>query len=491
MAQRARLVPPRESRTYWPWHDVEWSSVRASSLSVRERRLEAANILAGASATRAAIESQQSGWARLSDFARVWQPSRLKGIQVESRFGTPFLTAGQMYDVRPVARKWLSLNRTPDSEQRIVSEGAIVVTCSGNVGRATVAHAATAGVLVSHDLLRVEPKSENCAGWLYAYLRAPTVRRMMKSTDYGQIVKHLETQHLDELPVVFPPDVMLLRECDRRLRRIIACRNEAVHKNREAETLFGNCFPGLRDTGSQAGFVVSARDKMFGSRRRFDAWYHNPRKEAIERCLRQYSREWVTLEEAGCDIWLPNRFRRIPAESGALLVDSSQIFEINPDYGKRISPSGISDKEGGTVQPGWLMMARSGQIYGLIGSVALATELHRGKVVSDHVTRIVPGGGLEAGYVYVAMGHPVLGRWRVKALAWGSSVPCIEVEDLRAFGIPRLDSTLEREISKAASEAFALWMEADQLEEELASMAEEEVEEFARGVRRGGPADSA
>lgn len=485
MAQRARLVPPQGSPTEWPWHEVEWSSVRASSLSVRERRLEAANVLARASATRAAIESQQTGWARLSDFARVWQPSRLKGIQVEERFGTPFLAASQIYDVRPVPRKWLSANRTPDREQRFVSEGTIVVTCSGNVGRATVAHAATAGALVSHDLLRVEPKSGDSAGWLYAYLRAPTVRRMMKSTDYGQIVKHLETQHLDALPVVFPPDVALLQECDEGMKRIVACRNEAVRRNREAEALFGNCFLEIPETQSQVGFVVGARDRMFGTRRRFDAWHHHPRREAVERCLRRQCREWVTLREAGCDIWLPNRFRRVPAEDGALLVDSSQNFEVNPDYSKRISVTGIRDERGGTVEPGWLMMSRSGQVYGLIGSVALATERHKDKVVSDHVTRIVPGGGLEAGYLCVAMGHPVLGRWRVKALAWGSSVPCIEVEDLKSFCIPRVDAAVEQKISELASEAFALWAEADQLEDELANLAEQEVGEFARGIRRG------
>ena len=64
-----------------------------------------------------------AGWA--------WQPSRLKGIQVSPEHGTPFLAATQVFDVRPVPRKWLSLNRTNDHVQRFVHEGTILLTCSG------------------------------------------------------------------------------------------------------------------------------------------------------------------------------------------------------------------------------------------------------------------------------------------------------------------------------------------------------------------------
>src|SRR5208337_3725715 len=47
---------------------------------------------------RLAIESQAVGWQRFNQIADVWQPSRLKGIQVSQDFGTPFLTATQVFD---------------------------------------------------------------------------------------------------------------------------------------------------------------------------------------------------------------------------------------------------------------------------------------------------------------------------------------------------------------------------------------------------------
>lgn len=49
----------------------------------------------------AIIIQQDKGWKRLSEMARSWQLSRLKGIQVNRTYGTPFLAATQVFDVRP------------------------------------------------------------------------------------------------------------------------------------------------------------------------------------------------------------------------------------------------------------------------------------------------------------------------------------------------------------------------------------------------------
>ena len=166
MAVRARLTPPRATQTEWPWHKVKASSLKASLLFSDGRRMEAENFLASGFGTRVAIEAKGAGWTRLSNVARTWQPSRLKGIQVSPEFGTPFLAATQLYDVRPAPRKWLSLERTGDHAQRFVDEGTILVTCSGSVGRATLAHSTIKGVLISHDLLRIEALDPDWWGWI-------------------------------------------------------------------------------------------------------------------------------------------------------------------------------------------------------------------------------------------------------------------------------------------------------------------------------------
>lgn len=478
MAVRARLTPPRVTQTDWPWHKVKASSLKASLLFNGGRRMEAENFLANGFGTRVAIEAKGAGWKRLVDVARTWQPSRLKGIQVGPEFGTPFLAATQVYDVRPVPRKWLSLNRTSDHAQRFVDEGTILVTCSGSVGRATLAHSTIKGVLISHDLLRIEAIDPGWWGWIYAYLRAPTVREMMKAAQYGHIIKHLETHHLDDLPILVPDDPGITARCNAAAERIIASRNEAFAKIREAEALFAKQFPAGEPQADATAFLRRASQALFQNRRRFDAWSHNPEKEEIERRLSASCKGWTTLEEAGTQVWLPNRFKRIPAEDGVELIDSSQIFELNPDYNRRISAAGIADRSNGFVKSGWIMMSRSGQVYGLLGSVAMATEQHAGKVVSDDVIRIAPSDGLRPGYLYVAISHSELGRPRAKALAYGSSIPHVEVEDLKAFSIPRLAPELEEQISDLAEDAFKLWSEGDEIENEIAELAETVISDF-------------
>ena len=405
MAVRTRLIPPRETHSDWPWHRVKAKSLKASLLFSGERRMEAEAFLAEGFATRLGIESKRSGWARLGQLARTWQPSRLKGIQVSPEFGTPFLTATQVYDVRPVPRKWLSLNRTTDYAQRLVDEGTILLTCSGSVGRATLAHSSTKGILISHDLLRIDSNDADLWGWIYAYLRAPAVRAMMKATQYGHIIKHLETHHLEKLPIIFPINKAKAEECNRGTQQVLYYRNEAFRRINEAEEIFERQFPGSTTHSDETGFKRRASQSFFVSRRRFDAWHHNPEKRAIEECLRSSCSKWRTLCEAGCKVWLPNRFKRVRAEDGVDLIDSSKAFELNPDYRRRISVEGITDKNNGFVKPGWLLLARSGQIYGLLGSISIATQQHCGKIVSDDVIRIVPGDDISPGYLYVAMGH--------------------------------------------------------------------------------------
>ena len=58
------------------------------------------------------------------------------------------------------------------------------------------------------DLLRIDARNPDWWGWIYAYLRAPTVRKMMKAAEYGHIIKHLEAHHLDSLPIVCVSDAI-------------------------------------------------------------------------------------------------------------------------------------------------------------------------------------------------------------------------------------------------------------------------------------------
>ena len=491
MAVRARLSPPQELRTEWPWHSVRAASLKASLLFQAGRRLEAGAYLGEGYATKLAIESKSTGWTPLSAVARTWQPSRLKGIQIPPPHGAPFLTATQVFDVRPTARKWLSLDRTRDHAQRFVGAGQILLTCSGNVGRATLAHDTTSGILVSHDLLRVEANDEDWWGWIYAYLRAPTVRKMMKSAEYGHIIKHLETHHLDSLPIVWVSD-RARAEFGSSAKEVLELRNTAYTLTLEAETAFGGAFGQLPDAVAGESQFTTRASRLFAERRRLDAAHHSPTVKAIVEHLSRCATAWSSLGDLGLDVWLPDRFQRVAAAEGPLFVDSSGLFEINPDISRRIAERDFGDAHAGRVKRGWILVARSGQIYGLIGSAMLTGARHEDKVISDDIIRVAPspaaecqdeGRACRVGYVVMVMTHPEFGRPRVKALPYGSSIPHIEVNDLRQFQIPRLRPLIENEIADRVEEAARLRDQADELETRLGASADAEVRRFVEGGR--------
>ena len=484
MALRARLaraLPEQEQSS--PYHAESWTALSTLFMRHGDRRLEAENYLSSGYGIRIAIESKTSGWVRFEKLARVWQPLRLKGIQVGPETGTPFFAATQVFDLRPVPRKWLALGRTRNAEWRFVERGQILVTCSGAVGRATLAFAPHAKVLISHDLLRIESREADNHGWLYAYLRAPKVRAMMTGAQYGHIIKHLEIAHIGALPIPEVP-ASWRTHFAARVREILDLRDAAHTATLEAESLFEKALgPFKPGDNGEAGFEVKASKAIFTGRRRFDCQPHNPRAVALVRHWRKHGEGMTSLHDAGFDAWLPKRFRRIHAPDGVNFLDSADLFEMNPDVEKRIADGDFGDRNQGRVKPGWLLLARSGQIYGINGSLVLANEWHAGKVVSDHVIRLAlrTNAKMRAGYLLTALSHPTHGRPVIKSLPYGSSIPEIEVADIEDLEVVRLSAAIENAIADLTEQSADLRARADLLEIEIASEAGELLDRFIAG----------
>lgn len=478
MAVRARLTAPvraaPETRDPWPYHDPAFRSVPVRALSSGDRRFEAEVHLSKGSDLRAAIEGGGTEVQPLGELARVWMPGRLKGVHVAKDEGKPFLAATQVFDVSPVPRKWLAPETPGDLDSRYCKPGQILVTRSGAVGRSTLATDAHDGTVISDDLLRVDPIHSKMRGWLYAYLRAPSVRAMATGAQYGHIIKHLEEKHVAALPVPKLPESRLAG-FNAQADEVLRLRNVYVEKTRAAEALFAASFTKhARPSDDEAGFTVTASGAFAGGRRRLEAAFHGPQVRATVKQLASGALRMESLRAAGYEAWLPSRFKRVPAKDGVALVDSADLTEVNPDLTKRIAEVKFGDVYNGRVEEGWILLARSGQTYGIIGTPVLAGADLLGKVISDHVIRVrrARDDSPRPGYVLTALAHPTLGRPRVKALAYGSSIPEIEVEDLLELRIPRLDGPQETSISTLAESAAAARARADIIEREMADAAD-------------------
>jgi type I restriction enzyme S subunit len=443
---------------------VQAATVRASIVAVGDRRLEAESYLTEGYQLRRRIE--RAGGFDLQTIANVWQPGRLKGIQVPRENGIPFLAATQVFDIRPTPRKWLALQRTPDIEQRYVKNNWILVTCSGSIGNVIRGYRATDRIIISHDLLRVVPNSSEDYGYLYSFLRSRHARAMMRSSKYRNVIKHLEPEHLQAIPVV-PVGEGIKRTLNSAVTRCFELRDEAYQLGIAAENDFASAIGPLDTTDAEIGYSVTTLD-LYRKARRLDAYSHNPVAAAIIENIRKTNNPVVPLSKVSKRVFMPPRFVRKPADSGVPFLGSEDLFRVNPEIDKFLEKSAANDEL--LVQRGWLLVARSGQIYGINGRVILAMEWHEGKIISEDAIRVIPD-GIRAGYLLVALDHPVFGRPLVLREVYGTSIPHIDPDALEDTPIVRLGD-IEDLIANKAERSAALRSIADDMENAAVGLVE-------------------
>ena len=210
--------------------DVGVSAPECLSLPISEivrgdRRLEAGSYLSDGFVYRREIRRSNLHMSPLGELAKIWQPNRLKAIIVGPRHGVPFVAATQVFDIWPTPRKWLAPSKTPDLKDYYVAPDCILVTRSGTVGNTIITYSAHTGLAISDDLLRVEIDKPEVRSYVYAFLRTYFGRAMMRGSHYGNVIKHLEVAHLEQLPV--PILDRLLDETHEQISSVFASRDEA------------------------------------------------------------------------------------------------------------------------------------------------------------------------------------------------------------------------------------------------------------------------
>jgi len=123
-------------------------------------------------------------------------------------------------------------------------------------------------------------------------------------------------------------------------------------------------------------------------------------------------------------------------------------------------------------------MACSGQVYGLNGSVTLATKEDEDTFFSHDLIRIRPSNAIRPGYLFAFLGHPDVGQPLVIRNAYGSSVPHLDPQDVSQTPVARLGLDLENTIADLAEESSVLWAEANEVEQKIGEAANSIIADF-------------
>ena len=442
---------------------VLWAPVSGRILAKGARRLEASTYLTDGFGLRQGLEALPST-VPVSHLASVWQPSRLKGYPVEPGKGLPFLSAGQVFEANPRVRKWLAAAMVSAVESRYVESDWLLLSCSGEVGRVTAVYREHIGKVVTHDLLRIVPRDMEEYGWLYAYMKTPTFFSIARSSQYGHMIKHLEPEHVRAMPVAMPEEA-IRRGVARDATAALVMRRKARELQRRADDLYSQSVnPGNLSIPDSPFCTVSVSNCLHG-RRRMEGQFYRADVLQIEAMLKNAAELVQPLKElVKCVLMLP-RFKRYFGENGTVYRSAAELFDVNPSATKRIYTGLLENPDRYMLRPGEMVMARSGQTYGLLGRTLVLTENHDGIFGSEDLIRIVPDQGrVRTGYLQTVLNHVDYGRPRVVRYASGTSVPHLDPPDIREVLIPRLASSREVEIADLSDEATLLSSQADRLE---------------------------
>ena len=174
-----------------------------------------------------------------------------------------------------------------------------------------------------------------------------------------------------------------------------------------------------------------------------------------------------------------DRVTRFYGEAGIPYVSAEELFTIDGPRSKRILVDPADNYRAYFVQPGWVVIARSGQVYGLIGSAMLVTPEHRDCFFSDDLIRIVADESrVRPGYLVVALTHRTHGRPLLIRAAYGTSIPHLDPVDVADFPVVRLGDQTENGIAELSERAAHARSEAEVLEHSMAVQASGVVERF-------------
>lgn len=477
MALRARLVaPPPKPRELWPYHTLKTGTVPASLLFAGDRRMEAGTYLSSGFAIRAAIEARSTGWVRLGTLAEFWSPPRIKQIEVDREHGVPYLNTSQVFGTFPTTRKFLAVKKTTSAGRRLVEPGTILMMASATPGRCTLATNAHRDAFVSHHFMRVIPRDDKHAGWVYAFLRSSYGRALTSGAQYASIIRHIEPHHAEGLPIPEIPDA-LSAQFNQVVAEILTYRNRSLTLTEQAEAMFSEALGNLNPSSEEAAFVVRAHALTAG-RRRLEASFHNPVAAAV---FKRFKR-WERLRSVTKKVWWMTRFARNYGEHGIAYLSADELFTVNPEQTRRILVDPDDNYREFFVEPGWIVMACSGQVYGLNGAAALMTEHHRNTFFSHDLIRIVADTSkIRAGYLLVTLTHRTHGRPLLIRAAYGTSIPHLDPADVADFPVVRLDQSVENQIADLAESAARCRGDADALERRLADDAAKVVQRFIAG----------
>lgn len=463
---------------------IKWCAVALSDVIARGKRLEASVFDVEAKQARSLIAKgkyPQSFIGGASGMASSYVCGRFKRIWVE-KSDMPIYQPSSIVDIKPSPDGYISAKTKTDIDALRVKENQILMTCSGTIGKVSYVSRTLANRIFSHDLLRIDCRKADEAGYVYAFLKSKIGNRILLTNSYGAVITHIEPEHLATVPIPDAP-AMLKKKIHDLIVRSYDLRDKSNDLIDEATALLIRelALPPIGDFDVSFYRKNAAVDtfsvKLSDMAGRLDASYHVPIVDAIIEHLQQNAEEVTTVGDPRIskEVILPGRFKRVYVDEGygRVFIGGKQLYELDPTNKKYLSNVHHGDRISRQLELHENMTLIT--CSGTIGKVALVGKHWENWTANQHIIRVVPASKDIAGYLNIFLASDY-GKALITRFTYGSVVDEIDDNHVRQIAIPLLKNhEVQKRINDLALAANEKRYQAYLLEQEALGIMDKEI----------------
>jgi type I restriction enzyme S subunit len=392
--------------------------------------------------------------------------------------GFPYLTQSEIFMFRPAARKFVITRKLDNPERWFVKAGWLVISQSGTVGIVGMVTKRLERFIISPNPIRIVPRDEIPAGYLYAFLSTRLGQALVKGSQYRKTVDHILPQHISSLPMPLLP-VNEQWAIHDQIMKAYRLRDEANDLLDQADELLHTELGLPRFDESQASYLGGVKTpKAFAVKEselaeRLDASFHLPIAKAAIQQLRSGRYSLAQLGDVAQRIFIPPRFKRIyvSPEYGVPFLQGSHIPLMKPYDLKYLSRRAHADLSPWIIREGWVLVTCSGTI----GRVALVPKRLDTWAASQHIERIIPNPQrIHPGYLATFLMTPY-GQHQLTSKIYGAVVDELTEDDTSAIWLPDAPLDVQQCINALVVQAFEKKEEANQIEGQAISTLEKTI----------------
>lgn len=445
-------------------------------------RLDCGPYLSGAVDARIKMESPRLHAQRLRDVTTaIFHAGRESRTWVtDPKCGVPFLSSSDILKADLTDLPLLSKKQVERNPGFLIQHKWTLITRSGTIGRMVYVRPDMDGLACSEHAMRVAPDEDKIPpGYLSAFLRSRFGVPMVIGGTYGSIIQSIEPEHIADLPVPRLGDA-IEQKAHELVEEAATLRVKASFDLQEAistiEQALGSPVHPQRDKVFQ---VVKRSDIEHSSR--LEAFFYNPLAVRVTQWAESHPNgHWSLSQVAQVYDVPPFKHIYVEKENGLPFYTSGELFKLDRKPEKYLSKTQTKGLKKYILGRGWVLLARSGQLGGIICRPQFSDSAMEGATTSDHVIRIIPAdNGVPPGYLYAYLATPSVGYPLISKTISGSSVPALWPIYLDSLPVVKAPSKLMQQVNQIVLAAFEMRVQATQKDELAQKIVEQAIEEAA------------